>query len=73
MVIDAKLKNEQIKRKEDSDEDDDETKKIYISPSEDYADIEKSLNTMVIEISSDSENEVSYIKKTPSHPRDRLR
>ena len=73
MVIDVKLKNEQIKRKEDSDDDDDETKKIYISPSEDYADIEKSLNTMVIEISSDSENEVSYIKKTPSHPRDRLR
>ena len=35
-------------------------------------DINKSLNTTVMEISSDSENEVSYIKTTPSHPIDRL-
>ena len=38
-----------------------------------YFDIEKSLNMTVIEISSDSEIKVSYIKTTPSHPRDRLR
>ena len=68
VVIDVKLKTEQIKRKVDSNDDDDETKKIHIFPSEDYVDIEKSLNTTVIEISSGSENEVSYIKTTPSHP-----
>ena len=73
MVIDVKLKNEQIKLKVDSDDDDHETRKIHISPTEGYVDIEKSLNITVIEISSDSENEVSYIKTTPSHPRDRLR
>ena len=33
----------------------------------------KSLNTTVVEISYDSENEVSYIKTTHSHTRDRLR
>ena len=48
--------------------------KIQISPLEDYNDIKKLLNTTVIEISSDSEDdEVTYIKTTPSHPRDRLR
>ena len=42
MVIDVKLKTEQIQRKVDSnDDDDDKTKKIHIFPSEDYADIEK--------------------------------
>ena len=48
-------------------------KKIHISPPEDYVDIEKSLNATVIETSSDSEDEVTYTKTTPSHPRDRLR
>ena len=72
MVIDVKPKNEQVKRKVDSDVED-ETKKIHISPPEDYVAIEKSLNTTVIEISSDSEDEVTYTKTTPSHPRDRLR
>ena len=70
MVIDVKPKNEQVKRKVDSDVED-ETKKIHISPPEDYVDIEK-LNRTVIEISSDSEDEVTYTKTTPSHPRDRL-
>ena len=36
-------------------------------------DLEKSLNTTVIEISSSSEDEVSYIKTTLSHSRDRVR
>ena len=40
MIIDVKLRNEQIKRKVDSDDDDDKTKKIHISPSEGYVDIE---------------------------------
>ena len=35
MVIDVKLKNEQIKRKVGSNDNDDETKKIHISSSED--------------------------------------
>ena len=58
--------------KVDSDAED-ETKKIRISHLEDYVDIQKSLNTTVIEISSDSEDEVSYTKTTPSNWRDRLR
>ena len=62
IVIDVKPKNEQVKRKVDSDVED-----------EDYVDIEKSLNTTIIEISSDSEGEVTYTKTTPSHPRDRLK
>ena len=70
MVIDVKPKNKQVKRKVDSDVED-ETKKIHISPPEDYVDIEK-LNRTVIEISSDSEDEVTYTKTTTSHPRDRL-
>ena len=41
--------------KVDSDAED-ETKKIHISHLEDYVDIQKSLNTTVIEISSDSED-----------------
>ena len=36
-------------------------------------DIEKSLYTTVTEISSDSEDEVTYTKTRPSHLRDRLR
>ena len=62
IVIDVKPKNEQVKRKVDSDVED-----------EDYVDIEKSLNTTIIEISSDSEGEVTYTKTTPSHPRDKLK
>ena len=58
MVIDVKPKNEQIKREVVSD-DDDKTKKFHISPLEDYIHIEKSLNTMIIEISSGSEDEVT--------------
>ena len=72
MVIDVKPKNEQIKREVVSD-DDDKTKKFHISPPEDYIHIEKSLNTMIIEISSGSEDEVTYVKTTPSHLRGRLR
>ena len=68
IVIDVKPKNEQIKREVGSD-DDEKTKKIYISPPEDYIDIEKSLNATVIEISPGSEDEVSYVKRTPSHLR----
>ena len=64
-VIDVKPENEQIKNSVD--------KKIRISPPEDYINVKKSLNTTVIEISSSSEDEVSYIKTTPSHPRERLR
>ena len=64
-VIDVKPENEQIKNSVDE--------KIRICPPEDYIDVEKSSNTRVIEISSSSEMEVSYIKTTPSHPRDRLR
>ena len=45
---------------------------MYVSQ-KDYIDVEKSLNTNVIEISSSSEGESSYIKTTPSHPRDRIR
>ena len=45
MVINVRPKNEQVKRKvgdsDDDDDDDDETKKIHISPPEDYVDIEK--------------------------------
>ena len=54
--------------------------KIQISPPVDYTDIKKSLNTTnkkkyhhVIKISSASEDEITYVKSTPSHPRDRLR
>ena len=47
--------------------------KIQISPPVDYTDIKKSLNTTVIKISSGSEDEITYVKTTPSHPRDRLR
>ena len=64
-VIDVKPQNEQIKNSINE--------KIAISPPKDNIDIEKSLNTTVIEISSSSEDEGSYIKTTPSHPRDRLR
>ena len=64
-VIDVKPQNEQIKNSINE--------KIGISPPKDYIDVEKSLNTTVIEISSSSEDEGSYIKTTPSHPRDRLR
>ena len=64
-VIDVKPENEQIKNNVD--------KKIRISPPKDYIDVEKSLNTTVIKVSSSSEDEVSYIKTTPSHPRDSLR
>ena len=61
-IIDVKPKNEQIKNSADE--------KIYVSPPEDYVDVGKSLNAMIREISSGSEDEVSYIKTTPSHPRD---
>ena len=44
--------------------------KKFMSPPEDYVDVGKSLNAMIREISSGSEDEVSYIKTTPSHPRD---
>ena len=64
-VIDVKPENEQIKNSIDE--------QIRIYPPKDYIDVEKSLNTRVKEISSSSEMEVSYIKTTPSHPRDRLR
>ena len=64
-VIDVKPENEQIKNSVDE--------KICISLPEDYSDVEKSLNTTVIEISSSSEDEVNYTKTTPSHPRNRLR
>ena len=50
-IIDVKPKNEQIKTSVDE--------KIHVSPPEDYIDVEKSLNTTVIEISSGSEDEVS--------------
>ena len=64
-IIDIKPKNEQIKNSVEE--------KIHESAPEDYIDVEKSLNTMIIEVFSGSENEVSYIKTTPSHPRNRLR
>ena len=73
MFVDEQSKNEEVidvkpSKIEISDN------KIQISPPEDYNDIKKLLNTTVIEISSDSEDdEVTYIKTTPSHPRDRLR
>ena len=64
-IIDIKPKNEQIKNSVDE--------KIHESAPEDYIDVEKSLNTMIIEVFSGSEDEVSCIKTTPSHPRNRLR
>ena len=80
IVMDIKPKNEQVKRKvgdsdddDDDDDDDYETKIIHISPPESYVDIEKSLNATVVEISSDSEDEVTYTKTTPYHPRDKSR
>ena len=50
-----------------------EEDKIEINVLEDYANISKSLNTTVIEISSDEEEEAMYITTTPSHQRDRLK
>ena len=50
-----------------------EEDKIEIDALEDYANISKSLNTTVLEISSDEEEEPMYITTTPSHPRDRLK
>ena len=50
-----------------------EEDKIEIDVLEDYANIPKSLNTTVIEISFDEEKEPMYIATTPSHPRDRLK
>ena len=77
IVMDINPKNEQVKRKvgdsDDDDDDDYETKIIHISPPESYVDIEKSLNATVVEISSDSEDEVTYTKTTPYHPRDKSR
>ena len=64
-VIDVKPENEQIKNSINE--------KIRISSPKDYIDVKKSLNTSVIEISSSSEDEVRYIKTTPSHPRDKRR
>ena len=50
-----------------------EEDKIDIDALEDYANISKPLNTSVIEISSDEEEEPMYITTTSSHPRDRLK
>ena len=50
-----------------------EEDKIEIDALEDYANISKSLNTTVLEISSDEEEEPMYITTTPSHPRDRFK
>ena len=55
-IIDVKPKNEQIKTSVDE--------KIHVARPEDYINVEKSLNTTVIEISSGSEDEVSY---NPGH------
>ena len=50
-----------------------EKDKIEINVLEDYANISKSLNTAVIEISSDQEEEAMYFTTTPSYQRDRLK
>ena len=50
-----------------------EKDKIEIDVLKDYANISKSLNTTVIEISSHEEEEPMYITTTPSHPRDKLK
>ena len=50
-----------------------EEDKIEIDALEDYVNISKSLDTSVIEISSDEEEEPMYITTTPSHPSDRLK
>ena len=65
-LIDVNPENEQTKNSVNG--------KFRISPAEHYyIDVKNSLSTTLIEISSSSEDEVSYIKKTPSHPRNRLR
>ena len=61
-IIDVKPKNEQIKNSAHE--------KNHVSPHDDYVDVGKSLNATIREISSGSEDEVSYIKTTPSNPRD---
>ena len=50
-----------------------EKDKIEIDALKDYANISKSLNTTVIEISSHEEEEPMYITTTPSHPRNKLK
>ena len=44
---------------------------VYLLPK--ITSTSKIINATVIEISSSSEDEVNYIKTTPSYPRDRLR
>ena len=51
-----------------------EEDKIQMDASEDYANITKSLDTTITEISSDDEeDEPMYVSTRPSHPRDRLK